>query len=52
MDSELIGIGIALLGIILGTWFCLHRLSRKLDRLLSAIESSKKEEDSDHASHV
>ena len=51
MDTELVAIGIALLGIILGTWTYLHNISKKLDRLLLLIHKScKKEEDSDHTS--
>lgn len=51
MDTESVAIGIALLGIILGTWTCLYNINRKLDRLLLLIHKScKKEEGSDHTS--
>ena len=54
MDTELVAIGIALLGIILGTWTYLHNINEKLDRLLLLLtrKSCKKEEDSDHANSV
>ncbi len=32
--AEVVAIGIALLGIIAGTWVSLHNINRKLDKLL------------------
>lgn len=33
--TELLAVGIALLGVILGTWIQLHNINKKLDRLLT-----------------
>lgn len=53
VDTELVAIGIALLGIILGTWTYLRRIDKKLDKLLLlAHKSYKKEEGSDHTNGV
>ena len=51
VDTELIAIGIALLGIILGTWTYLHKINKKLDRLFLLLghKYCKKEEDSSHS---
>ena len=49
VDTELVAIGVALLGVILGTWAYLHRIDKKLNKLL-LLASRKKEEDPDHSS--
>lgn len=49
IDSELVAIGVALLGIILGTWVLLHGIDKKLGELLLLTKSRKKEEDANHA---
>ena len=47
IDTELVAIGIALLGIILGTWTYLHNINKKLNKLILLVgKSDKKEEDS------
>ena len=52
IDPELVAIGIALLGIILGTWAYLHRIDKKLDKLLLLANASKKKNDPDHSSGI
>ena len=42
--TEVVAIGIALLGIIGWTWFSLHNINRKLDKLLQFPTKSHKEE--------
>lgn len=49
INTELVAIGIALLGIILGTWTYLHSINKKIDKLILLVsKSDKKEEDSHH----
>jgi len=53
IDNELVTIGIALLGIILGTWAYLHGISKKLDKLLLLMtHSPKKKKDTDHTNSI
>jgi hypothetical protein len=40
---EVVAIGLALLGIIGWTWFSLHSINRKLDRLLRLFTKCHKE---------
>lgn len=51
--NEAIAIGVALLGIILGTWTCLYRIEKKVDRLFSLLsKTDKKDERPDHTDSV
>jgi len=48
--AEVVAIAISLLVIVVWVLVCLHRINRKLDRLLSLFaQSNKKVENSDHA---
>ena len=51
MNTELVTIGIALLGIILGTWALLRNIIKKIDKLLVLTKhANKKEECPNHTS--
>lgn len=52
MNTELVAIGIALLGVILGTWAYLRRIDKKLDILLLLTDTHKKKEDPGHSSGI
>jgi ubiquitin-protein ligase len=52
-ETELVAIGLSLLGIIAGTWTCLYRINKKLDRLLSlAPKPPEKEKDTNHTNGI
>lgn len=53
VDTELVAISIALLGIILFNWLYLHNIKNKIDKLFTLMEhSKKKEKDSRHTNGI